>query len=74
MSDMTRGRNGVDLYDDVYMACRKVEDPFGAKRVSEELPIGYESTRRKLNELVEEGCLAKKTIGNTGVYWIACFS
>lgn len=71
---MTRGRNGVDLYDDVYIACQQVEEPFGAPEVAKELEIGYEATRRKLNKLVEEGCLAKKMIGNTGVYWIACFS
>lgn len=68
---MPRGRKEQASADDVFEAARSVGDPaFGNVEVAERLPIGAERTRKKLNDLVDEGVLCRKKIGNSNVYWI----
>lgn len=69
--NMGRGRDKEVEDLEVLDTARGIGEPFGARDVAQEIEkIGYESCRRKLNRLHEDGLLQRKTIGDVYVFWL----
>ena len=68
---MPRGRNQKVSAKEIFEICQlNSREPFGAQEISQELPIGEERTRERLNSLAEDGFIGRKKIGGRNVYWI----
>jgi Mn-dependent DtxR family transcriptional regulator len=66
-----RGRTASETPEDILAAIRDIQEPcFGTGEVAEVLAVGPERTRQLLNQLVKDGPLSSKLIGNTTVYWV----
>lgn len=71
-NEMPRGRPKTITDQEVFEAALDVPEPcFGKREVASQLSIGAEMTRKRLNQLVEQGLLNSKKIGSTTVYWVA---
>lgn len=57
-------------HGDVIEAAKAIDDPvFNSHEVAEKLPVGVESTRGKLSDLVDQGVIARKQVGNGWAYY-----
>lgn len=66
-----RGRPKSVTRADILNAIQTISDPcFGKTEVAERVSVGPERTRELLNELVADGPLAAKMIGQSRVYWV----
>lgn len=55
---------------DVIEAAKAVDGPvFSSHEIADELPVGVESTRGKLSDLVDQGVLSRKRVGNGWAYY-----
>jgi len=66
-----RGRPKSVTRADILTAIQSIQEPcFGKTEVAERVSVGPERTRELLNELVADGPLAAKMIGQSRVYWV----
>jgi len=65
-----RGRSKTAKIDDVIRAAQNIDDPcFSIDEVQQQLPVGDETTRQRLDDLATDGVLKRKKVGNAWVYW-----
>lgn len=71
MSDMPRGRPQQVTDKEIIEIARATEGPsFTAPEIADESPIGAETMRGRLDDLVKAGVLCMKKPSSEKIYWI----
>ncbi len=66
------GPDAEDTADELLRHVRLRPDPFAtAKDIEPKTSVGYKQTRNRLDQLVEDGYLNSRKVGNVKVYWLS---
>ncbi len=66
------GPQAEDTTDELLRYIRLRPDPFAtAGDIEPKTSVGYKQTRNRLDDLVEEGYLHSRKVGNVLVYWLS---